>query len=377
MAAINFPPFTDSDPNPSNGDIWTDQNGTQWEYNVNIPAWKALAKPGPGVVYRGGIDLTLDPNSQYQQIVSGNFFVITVGANPANNAFYPGLGGLDAEEGNEIIYDGTEWQFITVQIPYATTTVAGKVELATAAEAEAGTNNTTAMTPLRVVQSIDEQIPQATTSQKGRTKYASRNEASAADRNDVALTPDSIKDLVNQILSNNENRVPTGMVMWWTAEKDGDLPLGWVHCNGQRIYNNGDTADLYQFLKRVGNTWGDGNNVVRVPDLRGDFIRGYHEGLSSRDPDLEDFGRSQSDEFKRHNHSIEDPGHDHDVEGRREDGGSNLSPRVIVDDDRSGSIKHVDENAAIRNNTNIKIVSEGKSEETRPKNRSLKPVIKL
>jgi microcystin-dependent protein len=368
MAALNFPPFSANDPNPSNGDVWTAPNGTQWEYDINIPAWKALAKPGPGVVYRGGIDLTLDPNSQYQQIVSGNFFVITVGANPANNAFYPGLGGLDAEEGNEIIYDGTEWQFITVQIPYATTTVAGKVELATAAEAEAGVNSETVLTPA-TGQLL---VPQATTTVVGKTRYATKTEAELGSITDAALTPSSIANLLQLIADNKANQVPVGMIMWFTGN---NAPGGWTVCDGGRIYDSGLTRDLYRFLKQVGGKpWSNGD-IVKVPDLRGRFIRANNLG-TNRDPANPSLGEAQDDQLQQHLHSIDDPGHDHNFEGYSVDLDNNESNRAIMDDKRNRTT--LSDGLAVRPaKTGINKTKNTGGAETRPKNLNLLPCIKL
>ena len=75
--ALNFPPSTIGGNPPIDGDFWTDpETGRQWQFDGDVPGWKVTAFPGPGVVYRGGIDLTVDPATQFTNIVSGNFFAV-------------------------------------------------------------------------------------------------------------------------------------------------------------------------------------------------------------------------------------------------------------------------------------------------------------
>ena len=68
--------------------------GRQWKYNASVPGWTSLAATGnSNIVYRGGLNLLEDPDTQYADIVSGNEFVVTVGADPVDGSLYPGLGG--------------------------------------------------------------------------------------------------------------------------------------------------------------------------------------------------------------------------------------------------------------------------------------------
>ena len=81
--ALNFPPVDAGDGNPTDGMIWTAPNGRQWKYNASVPGWTSLAATGnSNIVYRGGLNLREDPDSQYPDIVSGNQFVVTTGADP-------------------------------------------------------------------------------------------------------------------------------------------------------------------------------------------------------------------------------------------------------------------------------------------------------
>ena len=377
MAQLNFPPVDNADGNPTDGMIWTAPNGKQWIYKADIPGWRALAPTGnSNIVYRGGIDLTQDPNIQFNDIAAGNQFAVSVGSSPVDDALYPGLGGEDIAAGQIVMYDGNQWQYFN-NVPYATETVAGVVELATQQEAIDGTNHTKAMTPLRVQQAI----PQATTTVAGKTRYATQVEAEAGIISDAALTPSSIYNLLQNLDDAISRIVPTGMVMWWTAKNNSDLPIGWIKCDGSIISNSGATAGLYNHLRAVGNPWGpgSGSTTVRVPDLRGRFVRGYHEGLSIRDPDTTVFGGSQADAFKYHSHtaSVTDPGHDHNIGGNRyKSNQSGSNDRVIIDDDFDPNGPKNESTSSEKTNIRVNVQPNGYSE-TRPKNLSLVPVIKL
>jgi hypothetical protein len=89
------------------------------------------------------------------------------------------------------------------------------------------------------------------------------------------------------------------------------VPSGYVECNGASIPNgtgtvNGVTANFAPLRALIG---------ANLPDLRGEFIRGYDNGRGV------DSGRNmleaQSSQFEQHNHSatstssVNDPGHKH------------------------------------------------------------------
>ena len=295
--ALNFPPVNAADGNPTNGMIWTSPDGYQWKYDATVPGWKSLAPTGnSNIVYRGGLDLTTDPNLQYNDIEAGNEFVIVVGADPVDGSLYPGLGGEAVSEGAIARYDGNQWQVIN-SIPYATEDVPGIVELADENEAIADPLvGRVVMTPERTGELIDVKVPQAEVDVVGKTRYATKNEADAGQFMHAALTPNSISNILARLSRLEYNIVDPGMIMWVGAQKEVDIPAGWLLCDGRRIYEDGETAELYRKLRLWGNPWGNSpsSDVVKIPDLRGRFIRGYHDG-TGRDPDDTKFGQYQAD----------------------------------------------------------------------------------
>ncbi len=89
-------------------------------------------------------------------------------------------------------------------------------------------------------------------------------------------------------------------------------PTGWLVCNGAE-YAIADYGDLHT---AIGTTWGAltdgsggaGSTHFRVPDLRGEFLRGFDNGQGN-DPDAasrtggDAVGSSQGDALKIHNHT--------------------------------------------------------------------------
>ncbi len=98
--------------------------------------------------------------------------------------------------------------------------------------------------------------------------------------------------------------VPVGTVQYFAATT---APAGWIKANGDTIPNGvgtvqGTTADFSALYGVVGSTFG---GPGRLPDLRGEFIRGFDDGKgidSGRG-----FGTSQGDDFKSHNHDFQSP----------------------------------------------------------------------
>ncbi len=98
--------------------------------------------------------------------------------------------------------------------------------------------------------------------------------------------------------------VPAGSIV---AFPTSTAPSGWLECNGSNV-----SRSTYSTLFAVIGTnygTGDGSSTFTVPDLRGEFIRGWD---NSRGVDSSRaIASTQSDDNKSHNHSVTDPGHSH------------------------------------------------------------------
>jgi microcystin-dependent protein len=108
-------------------------------------------------------------------------------------------------------------------------------------------------------------------------------------------------------------------------------PTGWLKCNGAAISRT-TYAALYT---QVGTTYGvgDGSTTFNVPDLRGEFIRGWDDARGVDASRV--FGSLQAHLFASHNHGVSDPTHAHSV---YDPGHAHNYTRYLVDGNRNGSL---------------------------------------
>jgi len=111
---------------------------------------------------------------------------------------------------------------------------------------------------------------------------------------------------------------PIGAICWFTTDDPTKLPVGWLVADGSSYSDS--AADPYNPLYQViGLTFTPGTDpagTFRVPDLRGQFIRGWNDagtqGPGTIDPGRV-FGSCQQDAYQQHSHSVTDPGHIHNI----------------------------------------------------------------
>lgn len=157
-------------------------------------------------------------------------------------------------------------------------------------------------------------------------------------------------DLIN-------NLQPAGEV---SAFARNTAPDGWLVCDGAAV----SRTTYARLFAAIGTRFGAGNGstTFQLPDLRGEFVRGWDAG---RGVDVSrGFGSSQGDTNKAHGHAVTDPGHSH--------GGV---PRNIPDVDRgtSGapSLFSIDNTSQTQiSGTGISVGSSG-GNESRPRNVAL------
>jgi microcystin-dependent protein len=103
---------------------------------------------------------------------------------------------------------------------------------------------------------------------------------------------------LTRLLTNNGGTTPAGTVI---AFASSTAPAGFVKCNGAAL-NRTAYADLFSV---TGTTFGagDGSTTFNVPDLRGEFIRGWDD---SRGVDSgRSFGSAQGHMLANHTHSFQ------------------------------------------------------------------------
>ena len=116
----------------------------------------------------------------------------------------------------------------------------------------------------------------------------------------------------------NWAKVQPGTVAYFVGDA---APHGWLAANGAAV-GRASFPDLFRIIgTRFGA--GDGVNTFNLPDLRGEFVRGWDAG---RGVDLNRvLGSSQNDEFRSHSHTYRRPHISNDVdweyfEARRDSG---------------------------------------------------------
>lgn len=134
------------------------------------------------------------------------------------------------------------------------------------------------------------------------------------DRGTIGLWKSAlIVDFDSKLLVHGRNRTkdftPSGTIVAFAGL---NAPEGWVICDGRtldatdtsteyELLANNDAVSKYYFLWQViGTTYGGtGQSAFKVPDLRGEFIRGYDHN-NGNDPRV--FGSKQKDLLKAHKH---------------------------------------------------------------------------
>lgn len=95
----------------------------------------------------------------------------------------------------------------------------------------------------------------------------------------------------------SQSGVPTGAV---EAFAMSSAPAGWLKCDGTAVSRTTYAA----LFAVVGTAFGAGNGstTFNLPDLRGEFIRGFDDGKGTDSGRT--FGSAQADELKQHRHTI-------------------------------------------------------------------------
>ena len=152
--------------------------------------------------------------------------------------------------------------------------------------------------------------------------------------------------------------VSAGSVMWFAATRP---PEGWLVADGSRLSRTAYPA-LFAAIGTAFNQSGDGAQYFRLPDLRGEFVRGWDGGRgidSSRA-----FGSAQADEFRSHKHALP-------ISGNSDDMFENLSDTKRI---RVTLVNDSDWNNVFGYHKDNYTASGGT--ETRPRNIALLPIIK-
>ena len=213
--------------------------------------------------------------------------------------------------------------------------------------------------------------------------------------NDVTLTLPSDDGNADDVLQTDGSgnlsfaalpqAVPTGSVHMMATTT---APTGYLKCNGAAVSRT-TYADLFAIIGTT-HGGGDGSSTFNVPDLRGEFVRGWDDGRgvdSSRS-----FGSSQSDANKQHNHNATVtttispadhnhvfPGDDHLAAANGAGGWTNRTTGSFgfdADSQTSGAGRvYRTSDATLSASSSVSIANDGGSE-ARPRNIAMMYVIK-
>ena len=116
-------------------------------------------------------------------------------------------------------------------------------------------------------------------------------------RNMAMLSVDTAGAIATTNLTNAPNPIVAGTVAYVGMNS---VPTGWLRCNGAAV-----SRTVYSALfEAIGTTYGtgDGSTTFNLPDLRGEFIRGFDDGRgvdSGRS-----MGSSQASQMQSHSHGL-------------------------------------------------------------------------
>jgi len=128
---------------------------------------------------------------------------------------------------------------------------------------------------------------------------------------DVGTQGESVTTLQSEVAAMQSDivtRCPVGSIV---AYPSNVVPDGWLECNGAAL-DTTEYADLYAV---IGGIYGMDGDDFKLPDLRGQFLRGW-DNSAGIDPNSatrtdrgdgetgDKVGTKQADEFKSHRHTV-------------------------------------------------------------------------
>lgn len=114
------------------------------------------------------------------------------------------------------------------------------------------------------------------------------------DTGDVNAFAAGIKAAIDALVASGGGLKPGAVVAYAGATP----PLGWLECNGSPVSRSGFPG----LFTAIGTAWGagDGSTTFNLPDLRGEFLRGWDHGRGIDADRL--LGSAQAEAFKAHRH---------------------------------------------------------------------------
>jgi len=276
--------------------LYDDGNSEQW-----VPATPSFSSSNNSIVVSAPTppstasegDLWFNTNTNELQL----YF------NSAWTAVQPTVSGVTAVTVSTPLTDTGTASNPSLAINSATNSAEGVIRIATQAEVNAGTSTTAAIVPATLLNSLQagNYLNDATDTVKGVVELATAAEVVTGTDSTRAITPAALAGAKFDLGIGN----PAGTVITYAGT---NAPAGYLYCDGSS-YDTTVYADLFA---SVGYVYGGSGSNFNVPDLRGEFIRGWDDGRGL------DSGRSfastVNSQNKEHKHDITDPGHQHTID---------------------------------------------------------------
>lgn len=121
--------------------------------------------------------------------------------------------------------------------------------------------------------------------------------------NPISALHAATKQYVDAAVGTGSYAVPTGAIFWFASQT---APTGYLICNGDEVTNGvgtvqGINANYSALYALLGATYG---NAGELPDLRGEFIRGWSQAGGTQRASVDvgrTFGSSQANQVGEHN----------------------------------------------------------------------------
>lgn len=166
--------------------------------------------------------------------------------------------------------------------------------------------------------------------------------------------------------------IPAGSVYWYAGQTP---PAGWFYANGATLLI-ATYPDLYAAIGRIYTSLATPANSFQIPDLRGQFLRGWDNRATDGVDSGRVFGSSQNSQNLSHNHGLQMPTVGYagvQFGGQREAIAVPTSQMTSSGRPNNGTIQMEDPDNQVSGSTPVRLAG---GTESRPVNYALLPIIK-
>ena len=290
---------------PNNGDLWWDDvGGRMYIYYTDVDSSQWMeASPnlagdnGGGVVAGNNAPNNAVEGDLWYNTLNGVLYIFTSNNWVATQNTVAGVASLTGT--TPIAISGTSTDPV-VGVGTANTSTLGVTRLASQSEVDAGTLTTAVITPGTLASGITNYLPVASVTVSGVVELATSAEIVTGTDTDKAMTPKAYADSISSLGIGN----PPGTIITFAGSS---VPTGYLDCNGAQV-DRVTYADLFTAVGEIYGV-GDGTTTFNLPDLRGEFVRGWDNsrGIDSG----RSFGSTQNSTNLSHSHTVTDSGHQH------------------------------------------------------------------